>query len=66
MSIKSKREEAGITQTVLAEILNIKQSTVAKWETGKAMPQADKLPEIAKILGCAIDDLFIENEQPST
>ena len=39
-------------------MLNVDRSTIAKWETGEAMPRADKLPEIAKILGCTIDDLF--------
>lgn len=56
--VKQKREQLNITQNQLAEELGVDRSTIAKWETGEAMPRADKLPEIAKILGCEIGDLF--------
>jgi len=36
---------------------------IAKWESGEAMPRADKLPEIAKALDCTIDDLFKEVDE---
>lgn len=52
------RKRAGLTQLNLAEHLNVDRSTVAKWESGEVMPTADKLPRIAKVLGCSIDDLF--------
>ena len=52
------RKRAGLTQLNLAEHLNVDRSTVDKWESGEVMPTADKLPRIAKILGCTIDDLF--------
>ena len=52
------RKRAGLTQLNLSEHLNVDRSTVAKWESGEVMPTADKLPRIAKILGCTIDDLF--------
>lgn len=60
MNIKTMRKKAGIRQIDLAETLGIHQTTVAKWETGEASPQADKIPELAKVLGCKIDDLFKE------
>jgi putative HTH-type transcriptional regulator len=47
-----------LTQIELAKMLNVDRSTVAKWETGGALPTADKLPKIAKALNCKIDDLF--------
>ena len=56
--IKQKREDAGLTQNQLSERLSIDRSTVAKWETGEAFPRADKLPQLAEILDCKIDDLF--------
>ena len=52
------REKAGFTQGNLAHILKIDRSTIAKWETGEAMPRSDKLPELAKTLQCSIDELF--------
>ena len=58
MNIKKMREKRNLTQENLAEILNVSQSTVAMWETDKALPRTDKLPAIAKALGCTIDDLL--------
>jgi transcriptional regulator with XRE-family HTH domain len=52
-----------LTQDELAERLKISRTTVTMWETGEAMPRADKLPELAKILGCTIDDLFKSEEK---
>ena len=40
--------------------LNVDRSTVSKWESGDALPRSDKLPELAQIFGCSIDDLFDE------
>lgn len=52
------RKKAKLTQCELAELLNVRQSSVAMWESGEVMPTADKLPKIAKILNCKIDDLY--------
>ena len=60
MEIKSLREKKGLTQEQLAQKLKLDRSTIAKWETGEAMPRADKLPVLAEILGCSISDLFKE------
>ena len=57
-SIQKLRAKNKLTQEKLSEMLNVDRSTIAKWETGEAMPRADKLPEIAKLLNCTIDDLF--------
>lgn len=62
-SVKNLRIKKGMTQEVLASMLGLDKSTVTKWETGKAMPTADKLPELARILGCTIDDLFRTEEK---
>lgn len=58
MNIKAMREKMQLTQSDLAEKLSVSQTCIAKWETGEAMPRADKLPELAKIFGCSIDDLY--------
>ncbi len=60
--IQKHRQKNKLSQEQLASKLGVDRSTVAKWETGEAMPRADKLPELAKILGCTIDDLFKEEK----
>lgn len=58
MSIKKAREKSGLTQQDLATKLDIDQSTVCLWETGKTQPRAKLLPKIAEILGCTVDELL--------
>ncbi len=61
--IKEQRELAGITQNGLAKALCVDRSAIAKWETGKALPRADKIPKIAEILNCSTDDLFADEKR---
>lgn len=61
MKIKQLRKAAEIKQSELAEELGVDNSTVAKWETGAAKPRADKLPALAKILNCTVDQLLRED-----
>lgn len=59
--IKLFREKAGLTQQELAKALGIGPSAISMWETGDRLPRSDKLPELAKILGCSIEDLYQES-----
>lgn len=58
IKIKELRLSVGLTQSELAEKLNVLQSTVAMWESGDNTPRTEKLPELAEILKCEISDLF--------
>lgn len=62
MNIVGARRSKGMTQQELADLLKTTRSTVAMWESGESFPRADKLPQLARILGCTIDDLFRDNE----
>lgn len=62
MNIRTARESKNMTQDELASRLNVSRTTVSMWETGDAMPRADKLPELARALDCKIDDLFTRKE----
>jgi len=59
-NISKLRKEHAMTQEQLADRMNMNQSALSQWETGVSAPRADKLPELAKILGCTIDELFTE------
>ena len=58
MTFKEARESVGLTQDALAKLLNISRTTVAMWESGSSLPRADKLPKLAAIFGCTVDDLL--------
>lgn len=58
LEIKERRKSKNLTQENIASLLKVGRTTVAMWETGESMPRADKLPQLAKILGCTVDDLL--------
>ena len=58
MNIKSLRVSKNLTQEELAKALGVVRTTVAMWELGKAMPPSNKLPDIAKVLECSVDELY--------
>lgn len=58
MRIKEQREAIGLTRMQVADQLGISKVAVRKWEVGLAMPNADKLPALADLLGCSIDALY--------
>ena len=62
MNIKGIRESKNLTQYDLAALIGVNRSSVAMWETGEAMPRADKLVKLAEILGCTVDDLLKDSK----
>ena len=56
--LEYQRKKQSITQKELAAKMGVTQALISQWETGEAMPRSDKLPELAKILDCSIDELF--------
>lgn len=57
------RKKAALTQAEVAKVLNIDTSTVAKWETGSSLPRSDKLPVLARMYGCTLDELLACDEK---
>lgn len=56
--IKEKRKEKKMTQSELAEQLNVTDRAISKWENGNCMPDSGIIPELCKILNITITDLF--------
>ena len=56
--IAACRKEKGLTQTQLAEKLNITNRAVSKWETGKSIPDAAIMLDLCKILGISVNELL--------
>ena len=55
-----RRKAAGRTQAELAAAIRVSRATVAVWETGRAWPSSQLLPDIAHALGCTIAELYEE------
>ena len=58
VALKRIRSAQRMTQAELAQKISVTQSVVGQWERGEAMPSAAKLPLLAEVLGCSIDELF--------
>lgn len=56
--IKELREDNNLSQTDLAIALNIRQSTVAKWENGTRIPSAESIILLAKFFKVSADYLL--------
>lgn len=64
--ISSRRKEKGMTQKELADLLNITDKAVSKWERGIACPDTQTIPKVAQILDLTIEELLVgESSVPS-
>lgn len=52
------RKKKQLTQEQLADLLNISNKTVSKWERGLSYPDILLIPNLAKILDISINELF--------
>jgi len=55
--LKALRLEQGLTQAQLAEKLFVSRSTVAKWENGLGLPNAESLQLLAEQFGVTADEI---------
>ena len=62
-NIKKFREQKNISQSELAENLNVTRQAVSNWETGKTQPDIDTLHKIADMLEISIDELIYGNKR---
>lgn len=46
------------SQRHVAEVLGVQPTAVSKWENGLAKPRIEKLPALAKLYGCTVEDLL--------
>lgn len=59
MRIREIRESHNMPQVKLADNMGVTQSVISNWETGVALPRTRQLPDLARVLGCSIDELFV-------
>lgn len=63
MSFRDARIKAGLSVAEVMAALNVSDAAVYQWETGKNTPKGKRLPELAKLYGCTVDDLLKEEEK---
>lgn len=58
MALKDLRKKAGLTQTQVAEKLNVGQATVSEWENGVSQIKLSYLSSLASLYDCKISELI--------
>ena len=56
--ISSLRKEKGMTQTDLAEKMNVTDKAVSKWERNLSCPDINSIPKLAEVLGTTVEELL--------
>ena len=57
-NMRNLRLEKNLTQEQIAEKLGVSAQSVSRWETSATLPDVMLLPEIARLYGVLVDDLF--------
>ena len=63
--IANTRKELGITQVELADKMAVTRQTVSRWESGAALPDVEKISQIATILNVSCDYLLKDDVENS-
>lgn len=53
------RKEKNMTQKQVADLMNISDKTISKWERGLGCPDVSLLPELSQILGVNIEEILV-------
>lgn len=61
MRIQPLRIKAGLTQVKLGEQMGVAQCVISEWERESYLPKSRDLPLLAKVLGCEINELFVQD-----
>lgn len=56
--IREERRKRGLTQEELAEILNVSRQAIAKWESGRGIPDMANLITISDEFGISLDEMI--------
>ena len=62
-NIRDARRQKEMTQAVLAERMNVSESAISQWESGKTSPDLSLIPDLCGILGISADWLLSVNAE---
>ncbi|MBR4801032.1 MAG: helix-turn-helix transcriptional regulator [Clostridia bacterium] len=57
-NLKQLRKEGGLSQTQLANALNLTVKTISHWETGYTEPSIKQILELAEFFHVSLEDLL--------
>lgn len=57
-SIAELRRAKGLTQAQLAEMIDLEQEAVSRWERGTRVPTLHRLQQLSDALECSVDQLL--------
>lgn len=61
--ILTMRKAHNMTQTELADKMDVSFQAVSNWERGNSMPDISKLPQLAALFNCTVDELLDEKSE---
>lgn len=61
-NIRTLRRSAGLAQEQLAEQLGVSRQAVSKWESGRSIPDAERLLALAQTFSVSMEALMTEEE----
>ncbi len=62
--IKQCRQQSGLSQEKVAELVGVSRQAVTKWETGQSAPSTENLLRLAKLFGTTADLLIAPPKSP--
>lgn len=62
MDIRGARTRANKTVAEVCAAVGVTDAAVYQWELGMTKPSIDKLPKLAQLFGCSVDELLREPE----
>ena len=64
--LQEKRKSKDMTQSDLAQILNVTYQAVSRWETGESLPDITTLDQLATLYNVSIDEILQRETVPSS
>lgn len=66
IKLKEFRTNHNLTQSDLAEKLDVSDKTISKWELGETYPSKKNMLKLADILGISLETLLLEEQTDDT
>lgn len=63
ITLKAARVNAGLAQSEAAKRLNISESTLSKWESGKSFPNVRNIIDIEQVYGMPYGEIIFLPKQ---